>query len=115
MKIVAFTPLLFALLFAQLVPTPIALAKESKESKEEKRARKSAEQAYAQQALQRGEILPMARILELARAAVPGELLKLELDNRRLVYKASVLTPEGRICKLELGARNGNVLKMEFK
>lgn len=94
---------------------PPAWAKDGKESKEEKRARKAAEQAHAQQALQRGEILPMARILELARAAVPGDLLKLELDNRRLVYKAAILTPDSRICKLELDARNGAVIKFEAK
>lgn len=107
--------LLASLTTVQVVSAPVAFAKEAKESKEQKRARKAAEQAYAQEALQRGEILPMARILELARAAVPGDLLKLELDNRKLVYKATILTSNGQICKLELDARNGAVIKFELK
>lgn len=118
MKYVATALLLALLTTVQVVSAPDAFAKEHKqvkETKEQKRARKAAEQAYAQEALQRGEILPMARILELARAAVPGDLLKLELDNRKLVYKATILTANGQICKLELDARNGAVIKFEVK
>lgn len=118
MKPVAAALLLALLTTAQVVAAPPAFAKEhrqAKETKEQKRARKVAEQAHAQEALLRGEILPMARILELARVAVPGDLLKLELDHRRLVYKATILTPDGRICKLELDARNGAVIKFEVK
>ena len=86
---------------------------QAKESKEAKHARKAAEQAYAQEALRRGEILPMGQILELVRRGVPGDLLKIELDNGRLAYKVKVLTPDGRIRKLELAARDGSIIKSE--
>jgi uncharacterized membrane protein YkoI len=86
-----------------------------KETKEQKRARKAAEQAYAQAALRRGEILPMGRILELVREAVPGDLLELELDVGRLVYEATVLTATGQIRKLELDARTGAIIKVQAK
>ena len=87
----------------------------AKETKEQKRARKLAEQRYAHEALQRGEILPMARILVIAGEFVPGELLKVELDHKKLLYKVTILTPSGQIRKLELDARNGAFVKMDTK
>lgn len=87
----------------------------AKESKEQKRERKAAEQQYAQDALRRGEILPMARILEISRTYVPGDLIKVELDNRKLVYKVTILTAAGQIRKLELNARDGAFVKIDNK
>lgn len=87
----------------------------AKETKEEKRARKLAEQRYAHEALQRGEILPMATILVIAGEYVPGELLKVELDNRKLLYKVTILTPSGQVRKLELDARDGAFVKIDTK
>lgn len=113
MRLLVAIALAFAFLGSCTVAVPEVHAK--KESKEQKRARKLAEQQYAHDALARGEILSMARILSLAREYVPGELLKVELDNKKLRYKVEILTASGQIRKLELDARNGEFVKMDTK
>lgn len=107
--------LVLALAFLGSCTVGVAEVHAKKESKEQKRARKLAEQQYAHDALRRGEILPMARILALAGEYVPGELLKVQLDNKKLLYKVEILTPSGQIRKLELDARDGAFVKMDTK
>jgi len=69
----------------------------------------------AREALRRGEILPLTRILALAQQRVPGDVIKVELDDdhARLIYEIKLLTPNGRVREVELDARTGAVLKVE--
>ena len=69
----------------------------------------------ARELLRRGEIVPLARILEVVQQRVPGDVIEVELEREdgRWEYKVKVLTPTGRVRKLYLDARNGAVLKIK--
>jgi len=85
-----------------------------------------AEQIAVREALQRGEVLPLAKILEIATREVPGEVIKVELEfegkkpkdgqpapARILIYEIKVLTSQGRVRELDIDARTGTVIKIE--
>lgn len=65
--------------------------------------------------LQRGEILPLARILETVHERVPGDVIEVELerDDGIWEYEVKVLTAAGRVRKVELDARDGTVRKIK--
>lgn len=65
--------------------------------------------------LQRGEILPLAKILESVRRRVPGDVIEVELEREdsRWEYDVKVLTPTGLVRKITLNARDGTVLKIK--
>lgn len=73
----------------------------------------------ARELLRRGEILPLAKILEAATRKVPGDVIEVELDHEdadeggRWEYKVKVLTPAGKVRKITLDARNAGVLKIK--
>jgi len=73
------------------------------------------DQDLARQALQRGEVLPIARILELVAQHLPGDVIEVQLDERRgrLEYEIRVLTPSGRVRELVLDARTGAFVRFE--
>lgn len=66
-------------------------------------------------ALQRGEVLPLTRILEIAKQQVPGDVIEVELESKRgeLVYEIKVLTESGRVREIKIDARKGAVLEIE--
>ena len=66
-------------------------------------------------ALQRGEVLPLARILAIAQEKVPGDVIEVELESKRaaLVYEIKVLTQSGRVREVKIDARTGSVLSVE--
>jgi uncharacterized membrane protein YkoI len=65
--------------------------------------------------LQRGEILPLAQVLELVRRIEPGDVIEVELDRDDGVweYQVKVLTPTGRVREVTLDARDGRLIKLE--
>lgn len=69
----------------------------------------------ARRLVQEGRILPLAEILDRARRAVPGELIKveLELENGAYVYELKILRPDGRVQEVEIDAATANILKIE--
>lgn len=70
----------------------------------------------ARQALQRGQILPLTRILEIVHARVPGTVIKVKLDDKdddRFEYEVKVLTASGRVMEVEIDARTGRILEIE--
>lgn len=74
------------------------------------------EQTKARAALQRGEILPLSRILAIAEKRAPGDVIKVKLeqeDNGRFEYELKVLSKNGRILEIEIDARTGAVLEIE--
>jgi len=66
-------------------------------------------------AVARGQLLPLPRVLAIARARVPGRLLDVELeeDGRRLLYEVKILTRSGRVVEVTVNARNGRILEVE--
>ena len=73
------------------------------------------DQDIARGALQRGEVLPMARILTLVAQYLPGDVIEVELDTQRdqLRYEIRVLTPTGEVRELRLDARTGAFISIE--
>lgn len=69
----------------------------------------------ARAALQRGEILPLNAVLDIALRAVPGDVIDVELDREDdgWEYEIKVLTPTGRVREVTLNARTGAILEIE--
>ena len=75
------------------------------------------DQNDARGAAQRGEILPLSRVLALAQRAVSGEVLEVELerDDGRLVYEIEILARDGHIRTVELDARTGALIDLDME
>ena len=73
------------------------------------------DQDLARQELQRGNVLPISRILQLVAQYVPGDVVEVQLDERRgrLEYEIRVLTPMGQVRELRLDARTGEFVRFE--
>jgi uncharacterized membrane protein YkoI len=69
----------------------------------------------ARSALQRGEVLPITRILPLVAQYLPGDVVEVRLETKRgrLQYEVKVLTPSGHIRELVLDARTGEYVAIE--
>lgn len=82
---------------------------------DKKAARKAQEHEEMRAALQRGEVLPLGKILAIAQEKVPGDVIEVELENKHgaLVYEIKVLTQSGRVREVKIDARQGNVIKIE--
>jgi uncharacterized membrane protein YkoI len=67
----------------------------------------------ARAALQAGEVLPLATVLQRVAQSHPGDVLEVELerDHGRWVYELRLLQPGGALLKLEVDARTGEVLQ----
>jgi uncharacterized membrane protein YkoI len=85
-----------------------------KDRKAQERAAKQQAQQEALAALQRGEILPLARIMQIATTRVPGDIIEIEYKAGPK-YEVKILTPEGRIKEVKLDARTGEITKIEDK
>lgn len=72
-------------------------------------AAKSDDHELALQALRRGEVLPITRILAITRARLPGEIVEIELEGKdgRIYYEVKILTRNGAVRELLLDARTG--------
>lgn len=79
---------------------------------EDKAARKRADHELARQAVLRGEVVPLPRILQLANGYQPGEIIEIELKSRKgnLHYDVHVLTPAGAVRELLIDARTGRLI-----
>jgi len=66
----------------------------------------------ARRALERGEIMPLERILARVERDHPGQVVEVELEREhgRWIYEIKVLKPGGVLVKLKFDARNGAVL-----
>ena len=71
---------------------------------------------FARGALQRGEVLPINRLLSITAQYLPGDVVEVRLEPRRdgaLLYEIRVLTPSGKIRELLLDARTGDYVGIE--
>lgn len=67
----------------------------------------------ARAALRAGEILPLQQILQSVQRSHPGEVLEVELEREggRWVYEIKLLQPGGSLMRLDVDARNAEVLR----
>lgn len=112
-------PLLaLALATAPLIQIAMPAARGSEgrhDSTSEKAERKRAEQDAIRKAVQRGELVPLPRVIAIAQARVPGEVVKIELEyeEQGIEYEVKILTRSGRVREVEIDARSGAVKKVE--
>lgn len=80
----------------------------------DKRDKKN-EHNEVREALQRGEVLPLVKILAIANEQVPGDVIEVELEDEKklLVYEIKILTSTGRVREVKIDARTGKVLQIE--
>lgn len=80
----------------------------------DKRDKKN-EHNVVREALQRGEVLPLEKILTIAKEQVPGDVIEVELEDEKkaLVYEIKILTSTGRVREVKIDARTGKVIKIE--
>lgn len=71
----------------------------------------------ALQAVQSGQVLPLAKVLALIEKAHPGQVLEVELEHEKQQwqYEIKLLQPDGRLMKLQVDARTGEVLKRQTR
>ena len=77
---------------------------------------KKKEHDVIRDALRRGEVLPLTKVLAIAAQRVPGDIVEVELeddDDRALVYEIKILTDAGRVREIKIDARTGAVLEIE--
>jgi uncharacterized membrane protein YkoI len=69
----------------------------------------------ARQAVERGELLPLTKILAAAEREYPGRVLEVELEREdgRYLYEIEVLTKNGRVVELTYDGRTGELLEVD--
>lgn len=73
------------------------------------------DQERALRALESGEVLPLAAILERAEAMLTGRMIEAELDrdDGLWIYELTLLSPEGHVIEAEFDARTAELLGLE--
>ena len=79
------------------------------------RHRGEGDQDYARRLFEQGYIVSLESILSRAQALRPGELLEVELEQKRgrHVYEVEILDAAGEAWELKFDARDGRLLKEE--
>jgi uncharacterized membrane protein YkoI len=102
--------MIMACALAAFGPVPLACADDKNSGRDE---RESADEVYA--GAKSGEIVPLAKILEMARKAHPGEVVETKFEHRgeALVYEIYFLDDAGRRVEVYVNARTGELIKAE--
>lgn len=60
-----------------------------------------------------GEILPLETVLQNARALHPGQVLEVELEDKRsgYIYEVELLDEQGRVWEMKFDAHTGELLR----
>ncbi len=76
---------------------------------------KAEERAIIRAAMKRRELLPLPRVIAIAKKLVPGDVIKvdLELEKWGIKYEVKILTADGRVREVELNARTGALMEIE--
>jgi len=69
----------------------------------------------ARAALGRGEVRPLAQILQAVSAAIPGDVVEVELEREQgaWVYELKVIAPDGRLLEVLVDAATATLLADE--
>ncbi len=102
-----------AIAASALMPTAAVGGQE----RHEKAQRKDRDHDAARQAVLRGEVLPLPRILTMAARYQRGEVIEIELEGKaqRLIYEVHVLTSDGLVRELLIDARTGKLIANQPK
>jgi len=65
--------------------------------------------------LQKGEILPLEKILQINHDNMPGKVLEVELEreNKQLIYEIEVLNEQGVVWEYKIKAKTGKIIQKE--
>ena len=76
-----------------------------------------ADHDLARQALESGQVLPLATVLAKLAHEAPGQVLKVEFEREdgRFIYEIRLLQNDGRVAKLKVDAVDGRVLAIKRK
>ena len=90
--------MLLGIASAAVLPTAAALAE-------------SHDQDAARQAVESGEIRPLADILAAVRGKLPGEVVGVEIESKKghWIYEFRVLDGKGRLFEVYVDARSGEI------
>ena len=68
-------------------------------------------------AVEAGEVLPLAKILERVRGKVSGDIAGIEINREdgRWQYEFRVIERSGRVLEVHVDARTGNIERIEEK
>lgn len=71
----------------------------------------------ARAALQKGEVLPLATVLDQVSRSHPGDVMAVELESEdgRWVYELKLLLRDGRLGRINVDAATGEVIDMRVK
>lgn len=71
--------------------------------------------SFAREAVLRGEILSLDRILDVLRGVTRDKIIEIQLeyDDGRLTYEFDLLAPDGHFYEVEIDARDGTILEIE--
>ena len=69
----------------------------------------------ARDAVERGEILPLAEVLSRLQESHPGRVIEVELEYSHdiLVYEVELVTSDGRLIEVDMNAATGAFIKMD--
>ena len=69
----------------------------------------------ARQALESGQVLPLATVLGKLAHEAPGQVLRVEFEREdgRFIYEIRLLQNDGRVAKLKVDAVDGRVLSIK--
>ena len=75
----------------------------------------AADHNLARRLVAEGQIRALAVIVEEVKVQVPGEMLEVEFESDKGIYKyeLKILRPDGKIQEVEVDARTGAILKIE--
>lgn len=98
---------LFLVCMALLLAGPLAAASAKDDCK--------SGQDCALGAREEGKIRPLSEVLAAARTAVPGEVIKIELERERgvWVYEIKILATSGKRREVELNAETLAIIKVD--
>lgn len=70
--------------------------------------------ARARQALERGEVLPLAAILDIVQRQIDARVIEVEFEEQSgdYVYELELITPDGRLIEAVADAVTGQILRM---
>lgn len=68
-------------------------------------------------AVERGEVQPLASILESVRGKLPGEVTRIEAEQKkdRWIYELRVVDPSGRLIEVHVDAKTGDIIRLKDK
>ena len=69
----------------------------------------------ARDAVERGEILPLAEVLSRLQESHPGRVIEVELEysDNILVYEVELVTDDGRLIEVDMNAATGEIVGMD--